>query len=61
MFFDADGRAEIGSEIVPVDTLKFKDSKRYVDRLEDAEKATGETDALVVIQGTVKEVLRVFC
>jgi acetyl-CoA carboxylase carboxyl transferase subunit beta len=53
MFFDADGRAEIGSEIVPLDTLKFKDSKKYIDRLEDAETSTGETDALVVIQGTV--------
>jgi acetyl-CoA carboxylase carboxyl transferase subunit beta len=53
LFFDPDGRAEIGSEVVPVDSLKFKDSKKYVDRLEDAEKATGETDALVVMQGTV--------
>ena len=56
LFFDADNRAEIGSEVLPVDSLKFKDSKKYSDRLEDAEKATGETDALVVIQGTVKEV-----
>jgi acetyl-CoA carboxylase carboxyl transferase subunit beta len=53
LFFDPDGRAEIGAEVVPVDSLKFKDSKKYVDRLEDAEKATGETDALVVMQGTV--------
>jgi acetyl-CoA carboxylase carboxyl transferase subunit beta len=53
MFFDSDGRAEIGSEIVPIDTLKFKDSKKYIDRLEDAETSTGETDALVVMQGTV--------
>src|SRR5215216_4818826 len=53
LFFDPDGRAEIGSEVVPVDSLKFKDSKKYIDRLEDAEKATGETDALVVMQGTV--------
>lgn len=53
MFFDADGRAEIGSEIVPIDTLKFKDSKKYIDRLNDAEASTGETDALVVMQGTV--------
>lgn len=52
-FFDPENRAEIGSEIVPVDTLKFKDTKKYPDRLDDAEKATGETDALVVIQGTV--------
>ena len=53
MFFDPEGRAEIGSEVVPIDSLKFKDSKKYIDRLEDAEKATGETDALVVIQGAV--------
>ena len=56
MFFDPEGRAEIGSEVVPIDSLKFKDSKKYVDRLEDAEKATGETDALVVIQGNVLSV-----
>lgn len=56
MFFDADGRAELGSEVVPVDSLKFKDSKKYVDRLQDAEKTTGETDALVVMQGTVEGV-----
>ncbi|MEO8102554.1 MAG: acetyl-CoA carboxylase carboxyltransferase subunit beta, partial [Betaproteobacteria bacterium] len=54
LFFDPEGRAEIGSEVVPVDTLKFRDSRKYADRLEDAEKATGETDALVVMQGTVK-------
>lgn len=56
LFFDPDGRAELGSEVVPVDTLKFRDSKRYADRLEEAEAATSETDALVVIQGTVKGV-----
>jgi len=56
LFFDPEGRAEIGSEVVPVDTLKFRDSRKYIDRLEDAEKATGETDALVVIQGTVRGV-----
>ena len=56
LFFDPEGRAEIGSEVVPVDTLKFRDSKKYIDRLEDAEKSTGETDALVVVQGTVKGV-----
>jgi acetyl-CoA carboxylase carboxyl transferase subunit beta len=56
LFFDAEGRAEIGSEVVPVDSLKFKDSKKYVDRLTDAEASTGETDALVVMQGTVNGV-----
>ncbi len=52
-FLDADGRFEIGSEVTPVDSLKFKDSRRYVDRLTEASSATGETDALVVIQGTL--------
>ena len=56
LFFDAEGRAEIGSEVIPVDSLKFKDSKKYIDRLEDATKGTGETDALVVVQGTVNAV-----
>lgn len=55
-FFDPEGRAELGSEVVPVDSLKFKDSRKYTERLEDAAKATGESDALVVIQGTVKSV-----
>jgi acetyl-CoA carboxylase carboxyl transferase subunit beta len=56
MLFDPEGRAELGSEVVPMDSLKFRDSKKYVDRLEEAEKSTGETDALVVMQGTVKNV-----
>ncbi len=56
LFFDPQNRAEIGSEVAPVDTLKFKDTKKYVDRLEDAQKVTGESDALVVIQGTVNSV-----
>ena len=53
-FLDPDNRFEIGSEIIPVDTLKFKDSRRYVDRLTEAGTATGESDALVVQQGTLK-------
>jgi acetyl-CoA carboxylase carboxyl transferase subunit beta len=55
-FLDPEGRYEIGAEVVPVDTLKFKDSRRYPDRLEEAEKESGETDALVVMQGAVKDV-----
>ena len=51
---DAEGRYEIGYEVVPVDTLKFKDSRRYVERLEEAKKDTEEDDALVVMQGSVK-------
>jgi acetyl-CoA carboxylase carboxyl transferase subunit beta len=56
LLLDPEGRFEIGFEVVPVDSLKFKDNKRYVDRLEAARKDTGETDALVVVQGSVKTV-----
>jgi acetyl-CoA carboxylase carboxyl transferase subunit beta len=50
---DAGGRFEIGAEVLPVDTLKFRDSRRYAERLEDARKQTEEDDALVVMQGSV--------
>jgi len=53
---DAEGRYEIGYEIMPVDTLKFKDSRRYIERLEEAKKDTAEDDALVVMQGSVKTI-----
>jgi acetyl-CoA carboxylase carboxyl transferase subunit beta len=52
-FLDAEGRYEIGQEVVPVDALKFKDSKKYPERLKEALEATGETDALVVMGGSV--------
>jgi len=54
LLLDPEGRYEIGAEVVPVDSLKFKDSKRYTDRLTEAQKDTGETDALVVMQGSIK-------
>jgi acetyl-CoA carboxylase carboxyl transferase subunit beta len=50
---DAGGRYEIGQETLPVDTLKFKDSKKYPDRLKAAMEATGETDALIVLGGSI--------
>ena len=53
---DPEGRFEIGSEVVPIDSLKFKDQKKYPERLEAALEATGETDALVVMQGSVRSV-----
>jgi len=56
VFLDPEGRYEIGAEVQPVDILKFKDSRRYTERLEEAEKETTETDALVVLQGSVKGV-----
>jgi acetyl-CoA carboxylase carboxyl transferase subunit beta len=52
---DADGRFEIGAEVLPVDTLKFKDSRKYPDRLSEAQEQTAESDALVVMQGSIKE------
>lgn len=53
---DAGGRYEIGQEVLPVDTLKFKDSKKYPDRLKDALETTGETDAMVVMGGSIMSV-----
>jgi len=50
---DAGGHYEIGQETLPVDTLKFKDSKKYTDRLKIAMETTGETDALIVIGGSI--------
>jgi acetyl-CoA carboxylase carboxyl transferase subunit beta len=51
---DAEGRYEIGQEVLPVDSLKFKDSKKYPDRLQQAMQDTGETDALVVMGGSIR-------
>lgn len=51
---DPEGRYEIGAEVIPLDPLKFKDSKRYSDRLAAAVEETGEADALVVMQGSIK-------
>ena len=55
-FLDPEGRYEIGQEVVPVDPLKFKDSKKYPDRLKEAMESTGETDALIVMGGAVHTV-----
>jgi acetyl-CoA carboxylase carboxyl transferase subunit beta len=52
-FLDAEGRYEIGQEVLPVDALKFKDSRKYPDRLKEALENTGETDALIVMGGSV--------
>ncbi len=53
LLLDATGRNEIGGNILPVDALKFKDSRRYPDRLTEAAKATEEQDALVVMEGRI--------
>ena len=51
LLLDDEGREEIGAAVKPTDILKFKDSKKYSDRLIAAKKATGEDDALVVMKG----------
>ncbi len=53
VFLDNEGRFEIGQEVLPVDALKFKDSRKYTERLKEALESTGETDALVVMGGAV--------
>jgi len=55
-FLDKEPRVEIGEEVTPIDALKFRDLKKYKDRLTQSQKATGETDALVVMMGQVKKV-----
>ncbi|MEM7280785.1 MAG: acetyl-CoA carboxylase, carboxyltransferase subunit beta [Pseudomonadota bacterium] len=52
-FLDPDSTSEIGASLTPVDVLKFRDSKKYRDRLSQAQKSTDEEDALVAMQGTL--------
>ncbi|MDH5180643.1 MAG: acetyl-CoA carboxylase, carboxyltransferase subunit beta [Gammaproteobacteria bacterium] len=54
MFLDEADRIEIGAELQPVDALRFKDLKKYKDRLSQAQKSTEENDALIVMQGKLK-------
>lgn len=60
-FLDVEGRVEIGQELEPKDLLKFKDSKRYKDRISAAQKSSNETDALIVMKGTLLELPVVAC
>jgi len=54
LFLDEQGREEIGKLVKPIDPLKFKDSKRYKDRITQAQKQTKENDALVVMKGQLQ-------
>lgn len=57
LFLDKDQpKVEIGKEVKPTDILRFRDSKRYKDRLLAAQKKTGEDDALVVLKGTLHHI-----
>jgi acetyl-CoA carboxylase carboxyl transferase subunit beta len=61
VFLDPDSGREIGEQILPQDPLRFRDTKRYRDRLTQAQKETGETDALVALAGTLKQQPVVAC
>lgn len=54
VFLDESNREEVFADIKPVDRLKFKDLKKYKDRLIQAQKETGEKDALIAMRGTLK-------
>ena len=56
LFLDSNGQRELFADIEPVDILKFKDLKKYKDRITSAQKSTGEKDALVVVQGRIDNV-----
>ena len=53
-FLDADSQTELSAQLEPLDPLKFKDSKRYRDRIVAAQKKTGEKDALVSVTGSLQ-------
>ena len=53
VFLDAAGRTELFADLETVDRLKFKDKKRYRDRLSSAQKSTGEKDAIIAFRGTL--------
>ena len=61
IFLDEDGREELGADLEPVDRLKFRDSKKYKDRLAAAQKDTGEKDALIAMSGKLQGMPVVAC
>ena len=52
-FLDEEGRVEFGNNVLPTDPLKFRDTKKYKDRINDAAKSSGETEALLCMSGTL--------
>lgn len=54
-FLDKEGREELAAELEPIDRLRFRDSKKYKDRLSAAQKETGEKDALIAMRGTLDD------
>jgi|TARA_B110000238_G_scaffold174812_1_gene194760 acetyl-CoA carboxylase carboxyl transferase subunit beta len=56
LFLDAGDQVELNADMEPVDLLKFKDRKKYKDRISAAQKSTGEKDALIVVKGKVTDI-----
>jgi acetyl-CoA carboxylase carboxyl transferase subunit beta len=56
LLLDAENQVEVGANVMPIDPLKFKDSKSYAQRIKDSQKSVGEKDALIVMQGTMKQI-----
>jgi len=54
LFLDENNRQELATDVEPIDRLKFKDSKKYKDRLSAAQKNTGEKDALIAMRGELE-------
>ena len=54
-FLDESGQEEVAAHLEPVDRLKFRDSKKYKDRISQAQKATGEKEALIVVKGNLNQ------
>jgi acetyl-CoA carboxylase carboxyl transferase subunit beta len=61
LFLDPKPTIEIGADLKPIDLLKFRDTKKYKDRLSEAQKKTGENDALIAMKGTLHELPIVAC
>ena len=61
IFLDKEGAQEIEKDLEAIDRLKFKDVQKYKDRISDAQKKTGEKDALIAMTGTLKSIPVVVC
>jgi acetyl-CoA carboxylase carboxyl transferase subunit beta len=55
IFLDPEGREELATDVQPIDRLKFKDVRKYKERLATAQKATGEDEALIAMKGALKD------
>ena len=60
-FFDEGTSREYFNNLISIDPLKFKDTKKYKDRLTESKRKSGENDALIVMEGAVKEIRLVAC